>query len=81
MNCFETERLILRDHVIEDLEPFCAMEADPEVRRYVGGAPRSYEDAAKRFRAGSAHWPDDLSLRAVVLKSDGAYLNLIPPLL
>jgi RimJ/RimL family protein N-acetyltransferase len=35
----ETERLFFRDHEPRDLEPFCAMEADPEVRRYVGGPP------------------------------------------
>ena len=33
MIVLETERLLLRDHEPADLEPYCAMEADPEVRR------------------------------------------------
>ena len=48
MIVLETERLLFRDHEPGDLELYCAMEADPEVRRYVGGAPRP----AKRRRSG-----------------------------
>jgi len=50
MTLFETERLLFRDHTIADLEPFCAMEADAEFRRYVGGRPRSHEEAEEKFR-------------------------------
>jgi ribosomal-protein-alanine N-acetyltransferase len=71
----ETERLLFRAHALQDLEPYCAMEADPEVRRYVGGAPRPYEDAKKRFLAGLPSAEDRLSLRAVVLKSEGVYIG------
>ena len=46
----ETPRLIFRPHAPEDLEAYCAMEADPEVRRYVGGNPRPREQAEARFR-------------------------------
>lgn len=41
MIVLEAERLLFRDHGPEDLELFCAMEADPEVRRFVGGRPRA----------------------------------------
>lgn len=41
MIVLETERLLFRDHGPEDLERFCAMEADPEVRRFVNGRPRT----------------------------------------
>jgi RimJ/RimL family protein N-acetyltransferase len=45
----ESERLLFRPHEAADLEAFCAMEADAEVRRYVGGAPRTREAAEERF--------------------------------
>jgi RimJ/RimL family protein N-acetyltransferase len=33
----ETERLILREWVTQDIEPFAAMSADPRVMRWLGG--------------------------------------------
>ncbi len=50
MMVLESERLIFRRHEIADLEAYCAMEADPEGRRYVGGAPRTRETAERKFR-------------------------------
>jgi RimJ/RimL family protein N-acetyltransferase len=50
MNVLETERLDFRDHEIADLDPFCAMEADAEVRRFVGGQPRLRAAAERKFR-------------------------------
>jgi hypothetical protein len=35
----ESERLLFRPHLITDLDAFCAMEMDINVRRYVGGYP------------------------------------------
>jgi [ribosomal protein S5]-alanine N-acetyltransferase len=76
MIVLETERLIFRDHEPADLEPYCAMEADPEVRRYVGGLPRTRSAAEQKFRtvylpAG----PDRLRLRGTVFKPDGSYIG------
>jgi ribosomal-protein-alanine N-acetyltransferase len=71
----ESKRLVFRPQQMSDLESFCAMEQDVEVRRYVGGAPRTREDAEKRFKAGKNHWEDLLGLRAVILKSDGVYIG------
>jgi [ribosomal protein S5]-alanine N-acetyltransferase len=76
MIVLETERLIFRDHEPVDLEPYCAMEADPEVRRYVGGLPRTRSAAEQKFRtvylpAG----PDRMRLRATVFKPDGSYIG------
>ena len=34
----ETERLIQRPPVAEDFEPWCAMMADEQVARFIGGA-------------------------------------------
>jgi len=33
----ETKHLLFRDHKPEDMEPYCDMEADPEVRRMSAG--------------------------------------------
>jgi len=72
----ETERLVFRDHEPADLEPFCAMEADPEVRRYVGGSPRTRGAAEQKFR--TVYLPastDRMRLRATVFKEDGCYIG------
>ena len=52
MIALETERLLLREPQMEDLDAFCAMEMDPSVRRYTGGSPRTRDEAEKRFRDG-----------------------------
>jgi RimJ/RimL family protein N-acetyltransferase len=76
MIILETERLIFRPHEPADFEPFCAMEADLEVRRYVGGAPRTREAAEQRFWNRPFDPPfDKLSMWATVLKSEGAYIG------
>jgi RimJ/RimL family protein N-acetyltransferase len=72
----ETERLLFRDHEPEDLEPFCVMEADPDVRRFVGGAPRSRERAEAKFRQVYLQpVPDRMALRATVYKPEGVYIG------
>ena len=75
MTVLETERLLLREHRAEDLEAYVAMEADPDVRRYVGGSPRTREGAEKRFREGLADALSPLSLRAVINKPEGIYIG------
>ena len=63
MFILETERLLFRDHEPGDLDAYCAMEADPEVRRYVGGQPRSREAAEEKFhRVYLPQVPDRLAL-------------------
>ena len=71
----ETERLIFRRHRIEDLEAYCAMEADPEVRRYVGCRPRLREEAEKRFLTSLQPAITGLSMWAAVLKPDNKYIG------
>jgi [ribosomal protein S5]-alanine N-acetyltransferase len=72
----ETERLVLRDHEPRDLEPFCAMEADPQARRFVGGAPRAQDVAARRFRNRFLRpGRGRLRLWATELKSSGDYVG------
>jgi ribosomal-protein-alanine N-acetyltransferase len=66
----ETPRLLFRPHQPADLEPYCAMEMDPEVRRYVGGYPRTREAAEAKFRNALHAAPLRLSLWATILKSE-----------
>lgn len=76
MIVLETERLLFRPHQPEDLEPYCAMEMNPEVRRYVGGAPRPREVAERRFwDEVSANASSRLGLWATVYKPDGCYIG------
>jgi RimJ/RimL family protein N-acetyltransferase len=72
----ESERLIFRQHQADDLDAFCAMEMDPEVRRYVGGYPRSREDAERKFPYGQLQEVSGrLGVWATVLKSNGQYIG------
>ncbi len=76
MTILETARLLFRDHQPEDLEPYCAMEADPEVRRYVGGQPRMRPAAEHKFR--SVYLPpvrNRLGLWATIFKPEGHYIG------
>jgi RimJ/RimL family protein N-acetyltransferase len=59
-----------------DFDAFCAMEADPEVRRYVGGAPRTREGAERKFRDVQLRPIDaGLGLMAMIFKADGKYIG------
>ena len=76
MIVLETERLMFRAHKLEDLDPFCAMEADPDVRRFVGGQPRTRRAAERKFR--SVHlrpMRQRMRLWATILKSEGRYIG------
>lgn len=81
MIVLESKRLSFRHHEAADLDSYCAMEMDPDVRRYVGGYPRSREDAERKFREGPlksfSEGPssDRLGLWAAILKPDGAYVG------
>lgn len=72
----ESDRLTFREHEPTDLEAYCAMESDPEVRRYVGGAPRTREESERKFR--STHLKRDssrLALKATIFKPEGRYIG------
>jgi ribosomal-protein-alanine N-acetyltransferase len=72
----ESTRLLFRSHVAGDLDAFCAMETDAEVRRYVGGAPRTREAAEQRFWERAMHPVEGrLATWATVLKEDGRYIG------
>ena len=76
MIVLESERLLFREHEPGDLEAYCAMEADPEVRRYVGGTPRARKEAERKFR--DAHLKNAsarLALRATIFKPEDRYIG------
>jgi ribosomal-protein-alanine N-acetyltransferase len=71
----ETERLLFRQHMIVDMDTYCAMEMDPDFRRYVGGKPRTREEAEKRFMASLEPVTNRLSMWATVFKPEGQYIG------
>lgn len=68
-------RLLFRQHIPEDIEAYCAMEMDADIRHYVGGQPRSREDAERRFMETLEPIQDKLSMWATVQKENGQYIG------
>jgi RimJ/RimL family protein N-acetyltransferase len=59
-----------------DLEPYVAMEQDPDVRKYVGGYPRTREAAEQKFMNGVMQPVNhQLAMWATVLRTDNAYIG------
>jgi len=71
----ETERLFFRAHESGDRDTYCDMEQDADVRRYVGGAPRTREAAEAKFCAALEPPRGRLAMWATVLKADGCYIG------
>lgn len=76
MIVLETQRMRFRAHRPADLDAYCAIEADAEVRRFVGAAPRERAAAERKFRG--VHLPaarKRVALRATEHKPDGRYIG------
>jgi ribosomal-protein-alanine N-acetyltransferase len=71
----ETERLYFRPHILADLEAFCAMEADPDFRRHVGGSPRPRDQSEQRFMNSLKPVIDNLSMWATIYKPENKYIG------
>ncbi|HXC53794.1 MAG TPA: GNAT family N-acetyltransferase [Rhizomicrobium sp.] len=68
----ETERLLIRPPRAEDFPAYAAMWADPDVTRFINGAPLSAEDAWAKFMRGFGHWQlAGYGFWAVIEKSTG----------
>ena len=52
----ETERLILRAHTVADFDRYAEMWVEPDVVRFIGGAPFSREDSWSRFLRHAGVW-------------------------
>jgi RimJ/RimL family protein N-acetyltransferase len=53
----ETARLVLDAHRLEDFEPLCALWADPDVVRHIGGRPNTRHECFARLLRYSGSWP------------------------
>ncbi len=73
----ETERLILREWRDEDVEPYAAMNADPEVRRWMfPDRPISRTEAEAEIEAEIERWEKvGFGHRPVVLKETGEVIG------
>jgi len=71
----ETDRLLFRQHVASDMDAYCAMEMDADVRRYIGGSPRTREEAEKRFRGALEPVTGRLAMWATVYKPENVYVG------
>lgn len=58
-----------------DLEAYIAMEQNPDFRRYVGGRPRTREEAEQKFKEGLKPVKNRLSMWAAVFKAEGKYIG------
>jgi RimJ/RimL family protein N-acetyltransferase len=73
----ETERLLLRDWRAQDAAPFAALNADPEVTRYLRGplTRAASDELVARIRA---HWAEHgFGLYAVEVKATGAFAGFV----
>lgn len=75
----ETPRLILRPPQAEDLDGFCALAADPEVSRFIGGVqPR--EGVWRALCTISGAWTiRGFSMFSVIEKETGAWIGRLGP--
>ena len=64
-----TERLVMRGWQESDLAPWAAMNADPEVRQYVG--PLLTFEQAAACGVPETTEPRDLTVRPAVYRGDG----------
>jgi ribosomal-protein-alanine N-acetyltransferase len=73
----ETQRLILRQLVMEDLDELFALYSDPEIRRYFPDGVKNYEDTKEElewFLDGHPEHPE-LGLWATVHKETGKFIG------
>jgi RimJ/RimL family protein N-acetyltransferase len=78
----KTDRLILREWRLDDLEAFAAMSADPNVMQFltVDGKPDSRFGAWRALCGMVGHWQlRGFGLFAVVERSTGAFVGRIGP--
>ena len=52
----QTERLLLREHRLDDFPAIAAMWADPAVTKYIGGNPRPEEECWLKFLRAAGFW-------------------------
>jgi len=73
----QTARLLLRTFRLDDLPLYAALNADPEVVRYLGGVPlaREHSDDIAAW-AQECHATEGIGLVAVERREDGAFIGM-----
>lgn len=71
-----TERLILRPFRASDLQPYAAMNADPDVMRYLGGPISRAETECQMILANLTWSKSHLGKIAIAHRTDGAFLGM-----
>ena len=73
----ETERLLLRHQVIEDLDDLWALYCDPEITKYIPDAPRSRKEAQEELEWHMHGHPKhpELGLWATIHKETGKFIG------
>jgi RimJ/RimL family protein N-acetyltransferase len=77
MIILETQRLLLRHLLIDDLDDLFAFYNDPEVVKYIPDAPRTYEETREElewFMNGHPKFPN-LGLWATIYKETGQFIG------
>jgi RimJ/RimL family protein N-acetyltransferase len=73
----ETERLLLRAWQPSDVAPFAALNADPDVTRYLSG-PMRRDESDELLARIRGHWQQHgFGLYAVEVKDSGAFIGFV----
>ena len=77
MKILETNRLILRRLVLNDLDSLFALYCDPDVRKYIPDAPRNYEETRRELLWHMHGHPKrpELGLWATIHKETGRFIG------
>jgi len=73
----ETQRLLFRHQVLEDLDDLWSLYCDPEITKYIPDAPRSREEAQEELEwhmHGHPKYPE-LGLWATIHKETGKFIG------
>src|ERR1700754_4730365 len=71
-----TQRLVLRPFRDEDLEPWIALNTDPEVMMYLGGEPLSREESIRIAEGVNKRYAaDGTGFLAIERRTDGAFMG------
>lgn len=74
----ESQRLILRDHRLEDFPAHAAMWSDDRTLRHIAGARRSEEELWMRFLRNQGQWQlMDVGMWALEDKATGTYAGTV----
>jgi RimJ/RimL family protein N-acetyltransferase len=71
-----TPRLVLRTFRADDLPPYAALNADPEVMRYLGGPMTSEASDEMATWAQQRHAREGTGLLAIERRADGVFLGM-----